>query len=265
MIAKGFSTLGCPELGLPEALNLAARHHMGAIELRTLAGTLDLPAYFTTNYGHPDVLAEAVRRQPVRIVALDTSLRLADGSPADRAQFLEFIPWAEAVGAQWLRVFDGGSEREPDSIAAAARGWSWWREQRRAHGWKVDMMVETHDSLFSADAVALLRQAAPDVRLLWDAHNTWRRGSHDLPAMWSAIKPAVVHVHIKDSVSRPVLQFPYTYVLPGDGEFPARELLAALERDGFTGVVSLEWERQWHPYLPPLEDALAAAEQRHWW
>ncbi|MGG2474197.1 sugar phosphate isomerase/epimerase family protein, partial [Rhizobium sp. BR5] len=27
--------------------------------------------------------------------------------------------------------------------------------------------------------------------------------------------------------------------------------------------LSLEWERHWHPELPPLEDALMAA--RNWW
>ena len=31
-----------------------------------------------------------------------------------------------------------------------------------------------------------------------------------------------------------------------------------------TGV-SLEWERLWHPYLAPLDDALAAAAKRNWW
>jgi beta-glucosidase len=31
-----------------------------------------------------------------------------------------------------------------------------------------------------------------------------------------------------------------------------------LTRDGYTGCVSLEWERKWHPYLPPLRDALSA-------
>jgi hypothetical protein len=33
----------------------------------------------------------------------------------------------------------------------------------------------------------------------------------------------------------------------------------------FSGAVSLEWERQWHPELPPLEDALRSAFDRSWW
>ena len=37
------------------------------------------------------------------------------------------------------------------------------------------------------------------------------------------------------------------------------ETMSAAQRAAFAGVVSLEWERLWHPYLPPLEDALEAA------
>lgn len=32
-----------------------------------------------------------------------------------------------------------------------------------------------------------------------------------------------------------------------------------------TRCVSLEWEKLWHPYLAPLDDALTAAAQRQWW
>ena len=75
----------------------------------------------------------------------------------------------------------------------------------------------------------------------------------------------VVHVHVKDSVSRPSARHPYTYVLPGDGEFPAAPLFAELRAGGFDGPVSLEWERMWHPYLPPLDEALRVAGARGWW
>ena len=80
-----------------------------------------------------------------------------------------------------------------------------------------------------------------------------------------AIRPAVVHVHVKDSISVPSAKHPFTYVLPGDGDFPIRPLLTALEADRFAGPVSLEWEKVWHPYLPPLEHALWTAGERGWW
>ena len=72
-------------------------------------------------------------------------------------------------------------------------------------------------------------------------------------------------MHVKDSMPVPSGKPPFTYVLPGAGEFPMEALRAALEADGFAGPVSLEWEKFWHPDLPPLDTALAAAAARGWW
>ena len=47
-------------------------------------------------------------------------------------------------------------------------------------------------------------------------------------------------------------------VLPGEGDIPLREIVRAMEKDGYTGYFSLEWEKHWHPELPPIEEALAS-------
>ena len=72
-------------------------------------------------------------------------------------------------------------------------------------------------------------------------------------------------MHVKDSIPVPSARHPFTYTLPGDGGFPIAPLLGALRADGFSGAVSLEWERMWHPYLPSLDEALVVAAQRGWW
>ena len=120
-------------------------------------------------------------------------------------------------------------------------------------------MIETHDSLFTAEAIGRFLARVPDAALLWDSHHTWKRGGESPSTTWGAIKGNVVHVHVKDSVSRPSARHSFTYVLPGTGEFPAAVLFAELRGGGFRGPVSLEWEKLWHPYLPPLSDALTAA------
>ena len=66
-------------------------------------------------------------------------------------------------------------------------------------------------------------------------------------------------------MSIPSARHPYTYVLPGTGEMPTGEVLTLLRRDAFRGAVSLEWEKMWHPYLPDLSAALAAARELGWW
>ena len=57
-LLRAFSTLGCPDFTLEEALALATKHGLEAIELRALGGTVDLPAYFTEQFGTPGALAE---------------------------------------------------------------------------------------------------------------------------------------------------------------------------------------------------------------
>jgi sugar phosphate isomerase/epimerase len=258
------STLGCPDFSLDEALALAARHRLDAVEIRALAGTVDVPAVLSAAYGEPARLSARMRTAAVPIVSLDASLKLADNNPTDRAAFLQLLPWAEACGVPWLRVFDGGKQTDAATHRAMADTVEWWRDERRKHGWHADIMIETHDALFTARSIHDFLALAPGTAILWDAQHTWRNGGEEPLTTWHAIKAHVVHVHVKDSVSRPSARHPFSYVLPGEGEFAMPPLRAALAAE-FTGCVSLEWEKLWHPYLAPLDDALAAAEKCNWW
>lgn len=256
--------MGCPELDLAAAAALARRHGLAAIELRALAGNLDLPAQLAATYGTPAQLAELRPAGAVRVIAFCTSLKAVGGTEAEREAFLKFIPWAEALGVPWLRVFDSGQTGDPAELAEAAATVRWWRELRTRHGWKTDIMIETHDTLLTGAAVRRFLAAAPGTAIRWDSHHTWKKGGEDPLVTWAAIKDAVVSIDVKDSVSRPSANHAWTYVRPGEGEFPMaplREILAA----EYAGPVSLEWEKLWHPYLAPLQEALTAAEKNRWW
>jgi sugar phosphate isomerase/epimerase len=259
-----FSTLGCPDFRLDEAIALATKHGVGALEIRALGGTIELPAYLASEFGSPAKLAGHLRGQSVRIVAQDASLHLIGATAAEREELLALAPWAEALGVRWLRVFDGGTSANAAEIGAAQETLQWWRETRERRAWAVDVMVETHDSLFTADAIGRLGAAAPGTAMLWDSHHTWKRGGEDPLTTWRTIKGQVVHVHIKDSVSSAGAPGGFQYALPGAGEFPFAPLRAELLAE-FSGAVSLEWEKLWHPDLPSLDLALASATHRGWW
>jgi sugar phosphate isomerase/epimerase len=260
-----FSSLGCPDATLDAALALATQHRIDAVELRSLGGTVELAEYFAREFGSPARLAEKLRGSPVRVAALNASLHLAGATAAERAQLIALAPWAEALDVRWLRVFDGGKNADAAEFAAAADTVRWWQQLRAERGWQAEIMVETHDSLITAEKIGRFLSALPGTAILWDAHHTWRKGGEDLVATWRVIRGSVVHVHVKDSVPVPSAKHPFTYVLPGDGGFPIAPLLAALQADGYAGLVSLEWEKMWHPYLPSLELALRVAAERGWW
>jgi sugar phosphate isomerase/epimerase len=198
-------------------------------------------------------------------VALQGSLRLVGSTLEDRAQLAALAPWAEAIGVRWLRVFDGGKNGDAAELAAAAETLRWWGDLRTSHGWRTNVMVETHDSLFTAERIQRFVAVVPEIALLWDAHHTWRKGVEDPLATWTAVGDRVVHVHVKDSIDLASARHPFTYVLPGDGEFPIARTLTALRADRYEGAVSLEWEKAWHPYLPSLGEALTVARARKWW
>lgn len=261
---RSYSTLGSPALNLEETLALAARHGLDGVELRALGGTIDLPAYLAANYGAPAELAARLGASPVKVVALDTSLHLAENTLEAREAFLRFVPWAEALGAPRLRVFDGGKSVDVAVHRAMAKTVAWWRTLRAEHRWRVDLMVETHDALLNAESILGFLALAPGAGILWDTHHTWKTGREDPLVTWRAIGPHVVHAHVKDSVSIPGEKHPFTYRLPGEGEFPMATLRPVLRAE-FAGPVSLEWERLWHPELAPVEEALAAAARRDWW
>ncbi len=261
---RAFSTLGCAEMALDDVLLLASRHGMDAVELRALAGTVELPAHFAASLGAPEALAARIAGGPA-IASLDTSFRLIGGRQADRAALLAFVPWAEAASVPHLRIFDGGEGGDAAEIAQARATLAWWRGVRAAQGFAVEIMIETHDAFAHPAALARLLDAEPGCVILWDAHHTWRKGGEHPAETWRILRGRTPHIHVKDSVTDAGARLGYRYVLPGTGEFPMAALRDALAADRYAGVVSLEWEHLWHPDLPPLADALAAAKTRRWW
>ncbi|MBB6487693.1 sugar phosphate isomerase/epimerase [Rhizobium lusitanum] len=265
LITLAFSTLGCADLELDQALALASHHGLDAIEIRALGGTIDLPAYFTERFGSPSGLANALEGSTVSICAFDTSLRLVGATSETKEEFLRYLPWAEALGVRSLRVFDGGETGDARELGEALSTLQWWSETARREGFGAEMLIETHDCLVTSDAIARFRELAPDCALLWDTHHTWRKGGQNPAETWKLVRHNTQHVHVKDSISEAGPRLPYSYVLPGSGEFPMAALRSALAADGYAGVVSLEWEKLWHVELPPLDLALQAARQNEWW
>ncbi|MDX2186012.1 MAG: sugar phosphate isomerase/epimerase [Opitutaceae bacterium] len=261
---RATSSLGYPEASLTDLCALAMRHGLDAVELRVLEGRLDLPAYFSVKYGTPTAFAETARIQPVPIALLGTSFQLRRHTQAEVDALLAFVPWAEAAGIPWLRIFDGDGTWDDEARAQAARFLAHWETLREQRGWQSRLLIETHSSLLTAESLHAFAVASPHALYLWDAHHTWKHSREEPQKTFAAISERVRHVHVKDSVPRPYKNFGYTYVLPGQGDFPIQQVLAALNT-GFSGLVSLEWERQWHPYLPSLDEALSSAAAARWW
>ena len=264
-----FSTMGCPALDFPGVISLADRHGIDCLELRSLENTTDLPAYFAAYPGGSAAAADLFVAASLPARVLGTSFKLVGDNEAGRDALLAFARLAEDLGTPYLRIFGGGTWGKPltnEDFHEAVNVLQWWHGERASNGWRTDILIETHDA-FSATPplLELFARSGHGTGIIWDSHHTWRLGGETPAESWNALRPHIKHVHIKDSIDRPSARHPYTYVLPGTGEMPLAEVMSVLERDGYDGAVSLEWEKMWHPYLPDLSEALGAAVEKNWW
>jgi sugar phosphate isomerase/epimerase len=80
---------------------------------------------------------------------------------------------------------------------------------------------------------------SPWLKAIWDPGNSYVSGGDPMTG-YEAIKPYMVHVHVKDAVVRDPVAGLTSWECIGSGEVNYREQFAALIRDGYNGVVCLE-------------------------
>jgi sugar phosphate isomerase/epimerase len=260
--------MGCPELSLPEACALAFQFSIPAIELRSLNNTVDLPGLFFEARWTPEVVRTLCAQYKVRIASAGSSFKLVSSDPVERAELAKFCAWADPLGIPFVRVFGGGKWGTPlgDSDFQTAEGnVHWWRREKSARGWRLELLLETHDAFACSEACLELNSRLEEpLNLIWDSHHTWRYAGESPRDSWLKIGRFVRHVHFKDSIDKPSARHPYTYVLCGEGQMRLADTMTVLRENNFNGGVSLEWEKLWHPYLPPLSVALEQLRQQPW-
>ncbi len=204
----------------------------------------------------------------IAVAGSDFKLMGGGGGELNRAMFLLFCEWAESWDIPYVRVFGGGNfgqaVTEAD-FAEAVKNVIWWRKEKKQRNWRTEILLETHDAFSSSLPCAQLCEFLDEpLGIIWDTHHTWRLAGESPAESWAQLGPWVRHVHFKDSVDEPSERHPYTYVLPGKGQMPLNEVMSLLRQKQFEGVVSLEWEKMWHAYLPDLREALSELQKQEW-
>ncbi|MFQ4147570.1 TIM barrel protein [Arthrobacter sp. LAPM80] len=291
-----FSTLGCPGDSLAQVIETARATGATGLELRAadgefvhpgmdaaaravIAGALadagltvvTLASYVrictpeTDEGGIPTPGADAPGRSgttdPVLaalLSAVDLAADLSAGNAGHPAQ-LRVFPGAE------MEPCERGEEPSVPMAAAdllGARRLNAAASHARERG--VVMLLETHDSHPRAsDLLRILAHVDADapVKVIWDLMHPWR---HDEAPQLTAelLGGWLAYAQYKDGVRTPGTNS-VTLTLPGEGELPLVEMKTLVAGiSAAHGVddpwISLEWERAWHPDLPPVAAALAA-------
>lgn len=267
-LSWGVSTVGCAELSLPQICDLLTEFGLRELEIRALDGSIELPRWAVDAGWTPNRAAALLSKHDIQFRAADASFSLVGNDERSRAEMLAFSEWADSWGARYVRAFGGGNWGQPlneADYAQAVRTVAWWQQEKKLRGWRTELLLETHGG-FSASGPCrdLLARLPEPIGIIWDSHHTWRLGGESPRESWSQLSRWIRHVHVKDSIAKPSARHPFTYVLPGEGEMPLGQVIEVLGEHHFTGTVSLEWERLWHPYLPPLREALTRLEAQPW-
>lgn len=238
-----FSTLGCPGYNPGEIISLAKRFGFESVELRGIGDELDVDSIHWLQPGNLGSTADLFADAGIRICSLDCSAFLA--KPGARIGECVFASHAAAkLGAPYIRVFGGGSgERDIDTAAKRT-------DELCALEPTVTVLLETHDSFSDTEPIRSFasRVKRPNFGILWDVEHTIRAGV-DSAEFVAEFAPLIKHVHLKDYSESGLC-------LPGDGLIDLRGIRDLLEKAGYQGLFSLEWEKRWVKELPDIEPAL---------
>lgn len=250
-----FSTLACPAWSLDRVVAAARDYGYQGVELRLIDGQLidaAMPA------SERERVRQVFARAGLPIVAVDTSVRVAATRDARTAlsELQPFLELASAWEAAVVRVFGGewGDDRRREEAMTQARH-VLGQAAATAAPLGVAVALETHDRFSSAALVAeALAGLPPAAAALWDIGHPHRVGDSPEQVM-RLLAGRIAHVHIKDCRRRAGTD-EWQLTLLGDGEVPARACIDALDAAGYSGWLSVEWEKRWHPELAEPELAL---------
>ncbi len=223
---------------------------------------------------------QAAESEGVPIVGLTpytTAINSLDDGEWRRAvdEFRGAIETAHLLGADRVRVYAGAWH--PGDNDHTAR-WAKLRQALQtlapvADQAGVRLCVENHFGTMTqtaADTAALVREIDhPAVRVLYDQANLTFTHDETFEQAFAVQSDLIGHVHVKDLVfTDPNAAFRATETarvnaseravrsrVVGSGVVPWSQILAALVRQGYDDVLSIELEYRWHPQdLPVPED-----------
>ena len=248
-----FSTLGCCDRTLTDAIALAKRYGMGTIEVRGLYGTMKNEEIADFSEERAEETKRLIAQAGLSFTVLGTSCAFHDPEKYEKAidEGKRAIDIAAQLGFFAIRVF--GNVIKGDEADCTARVISGIRTLcEYAEGTGVDVLLEVHGDFNTEARLCAVADGCRDLPafgILWDVCHTRKTYGEAWRAFLDRFFPYVRHVHLKDAAGDRL-------VLPGDGELPLREMIGELTGRGYSGAFSLEWEKKWHPDLPEIEEAL---------
>ena len=277
MIMLSASTLGAPGTSLHQVLRWLREAGVPGVELRLSSAEIADPALSRSQ--RQDLRAE-IDDAGIVITGIASYVKVA--APTEDnvvvGALVGALDFAADLGAPAVRVFSGAPV-EPGSYLQRPRLLESAEEVEARAARRLNAVagfadesgvlpvLETHDSHpTGTDIARILARVNGPVGAVWDLMHPWRVGE-ELSATWDALAPWLAagrgSVQVKDAN----LPESATPLLVGDGTLPTAQFGELLVSHGYSGSVTLEWEKAWHPEAVPLNEALESAKRwfaRYW-
>jgi len=249
------NTLGAPAWTLEETARNARAYGYAGVDLRLIDGeVISLDSVLANR----ERIKELFPVDDLPVATLATSVRLATREPQIRRATLDeghaWIDVAAELRVPVIRFFAARNPPEMDlesSIQVVGEMLAVLSE--RARQAEVKIGVETHDEFASAQTVARALTFAPSdiTGAVWDMWHTARAGESPRECI-EQLRGRVVNVHLKDARRT---ADGWQLALLGEGDIPVFDGLRHLQKSGYDGCISVEWEKKWHPEIAEPEIA----------
>ena len=260
-----FSTLGCPDWSFEQVMDRAAAMGYDAIELRGVEGEMRADRMRPFLPEHRAQTLQALKERGLALCVFGASAAFHD--PAARREAMEDGMAAVALcaecGIPYVRVFGNNVEAADTvqgEVARAAEGIRGLCDGARGTG--VTVLLEVHGTFNTASRIAATVEAVnrDNFGILWDVAHSDEADRGDFMPFFETVRPFVRHVHLKDHLrfaDGALRLCPF-----GEGSIPLRRMVFELEKSGYDGYYSLEWEKKWHPDLRAPEEEFPAYTRR---
>ncbi|GFZ79646.1 hypothetical protein GCM10008018_26480 [Paenibacillus marchantiophytorum] len=249
-----FSTLPCEGWSLDKMIALAQTCGFNGMELR------EGPYWGISTVMTSEQREEAVRKfekAGIRITNIGSSVILT-GRPEDEAQFVDFqnvCSLASDLKACGIRIFLGyftSRRDEPgpnivygDIVARIQQACDY------AASCGVQVWIETHNEFATGRVLRKLLDDVnrPNCAVIYDIIHPLEEGESPEDTI-VLLGSDCVHVHIKDGIPyEDPIETNWKYTKVGEGQIPIHEIIELLEKAGYSGSYSLEWESKWRKEL----------------
>ena len=250
-----FSTVGCPKWDFDQVVARAAEYGYDGVEIRGFLNESILTAanVFLTE---PRKVRDTFEARGIEIACLASSIVRTGKRRRDKqlaADLRHYIDTARSIGCRIVKVFDQqvmpGKTRE----AAAVDLGDWLMplgDYAADRG--VTIVIENALSFRAANEMwqILDRLQHPSIACCWDLFNAALIGETPLVSV-PTLNSKIQYAQVKDAK---LGALGATYCKLGEGDVQVQRFITRLLGIGYTGYVTLEWEKAWLPNIAEPEE-----------